>query len=129
MAPWYNPILNGYYIIQQILTADFLLVVKSTDSEFIAADANKLILMTLTSPINFIIVCIVLFGCFHCCAKSEKASYHKKIARLNTNTNELLNAFNLQVEPDNSSGLSNLSHSINSHKYSCVTYLKRTNPN
>lgn len=125
MAPWYNPILNGHYIIQQP-TADFLLV-KSTDSEFIAADANKLILMTLTSPINFIIVCIVLFGCFSLLRKErKKASYHKKIAQLNTNANELLNAFNLQVEPDNSSGLSNLSHSINSLNIHVATYLKQT---
>ena len=48
MAPWYNPMLNGHYLIHQP-SADFLLV-KTTDTEFIAANSTKLILMTLTSP-------------------------------------------------------------------------------
>ncbi|ENO00267.1 MULTISPECIES: GGDEF domain-containing phosphodiesterase [Pseudoalteromonas] len=125
MAPWYNPMLNGHYLIHQP-SADFLLV-KTTDTEFIAANATKLILMTLTSPINFILVCMVLFVGFTIIRKErKKISYQHQIAQLNNNANQLLVAFNLQPQHDNPSGLGNLSQSINNLNTHVANYLKQT---
>ncbi|MDN3391958.1 EAL domain-containing protein [Pseudoalteromonas sp. APC 3691] len=126
MAPWYNPILNGHYIIQQH-TADFLLI-KTTDTQFVAADSSKLIIMTLTSPINFLLLCILIFGSgLYLRRERRKRHYKNQIAELNGQANRLLTAFNLQVKPaENPLGVSSLSQSINSLNTHVDNYVKQT---
>ncbi|MGY8875831.1 MAG: putative bifunctional diguanylate cyclase/phosphodiesterase [Pseudoalteromonas sp.] len=126
MAPWYNPILNGHYIIKQP-TADFLLI-KTTDTQFVAADSNKLIMMTLASPMNFLFLCILIFGSgIYLRRERRKRHYKNQIAELNRQANSLLTAFNLQVKPaENPLGVSSLSQSINSLNSHVVNYVKQT---
>ncbi|GAA60497.1 diguanylate cyclase/phosphodiesterase with PAS/PAC sensor(s) [Pseudoalteromonas sp. BSi20652] len=126
MASWYNPILNGHYIIKQP-TADFLLI-KTTDTHFIAADSSKLILMTIASPINFLLLCILIFGCgLYLRRERRKRHYKNQIADLNVQANSLLTAFNLEVKPaENPLGVSSLSQSINSLNTHVVNYVKQT---
>jgi len=126
MAPWYNPILNGHYIIQQH-TAYFLLI-KTTDTQFVAADSSKLIIMTLTSPINFLLLCILIFGSgLYLRRERRKRHYKNQIAELNGQANRLLTAFNLQVKPaENPLGVSSLSQSINSLNTHVDNYVKQT---
>ncbi|MET6760235.1 bifunctional diguanylate cyclase/phosphodiesterase [Pseudoalteromonas sp. NCIMB_1079] len=126
MAPWYNPILNGHYIIEQP-TADFLLI-KTTDTQFVAADSNKLIMMTLASPMNFLFLCILIFGSgIYLRRERRKRHYKNQIAELNRQANSLLTAFNLQVTPpENPMGVSSLSQSINSLNSHVVNYVKQT---
>ncbi|MDO6837054.1 bifunctional diguanylate cyclase/phosphodiesterase [Pseudoalteromonas carrageenovora] len=126
MAPWYNPIINGHYIIEDS-SVNYLLI-KTTDTEFLAANAQKLVLMTLASPINFLIVCILLFGCgAYLRRERRKRQYKNQIAQLNLQANTLLNAFNLNVKPaENPSGVSSLSQSITSLNTHVANYLKQT---
>ncbi|MDC3211501.1 bifunctional diguanylate cyclase/phosphodiesterase [Pseudoalteromonas distincta] len=126
MAPWYNPILNGHYIVKQP-TVDFLLI-KTTDTQFVAADSNKLIMMTLASPMNFLFLCILIFGSgIYLRRERRKRHYKNQIAELNRQANSLLTAFNLQVKPaENPLGISSLSQSINSLNSHVVNYVKQT---
>jgi len=126
MAPWYNPIINGHYIIEDS-SVNYLLI-KTTDTEFLAANAQKLVLMTLASPINFLIICILLFGCgAYLRRERRKRQYKNQIADLNQQANTLLSAFNLSVKPSqNPSGVSSLSQSISSLNSHVANYLKQT---
>ncbi|MEL0646165.1 bifunctional diguanylate cyclase/phosphodiesterase [Pseudoalteromonas agarivorans] len=126
MAPWYNPIINGHYIIEDS-SVNYLLI-KTTDTEFLAANAQKLVLMTLASPINFLIICILLFGCgAYLRRERRKRQYKNQIADLNQQANTLLSAFNLSVKPSqNPSGVSSLSQSITSLNSHVANYLKQT---
>jgi len=126
MAPWYNPIINGHYIIEDS-SVNYLLI-KTTDTEFLAANAQKLVLMTLASPINFLIICILLFGCgAYLRRERRKRQYKNQIADLNQQANTLLSAFNLSVKPSqNPYGVSSLSQSITSLNSHVANYLKQT---
>jgi len=126
MASWYNPILNGHYIIKQP-SADFLLI-KTTDTQFVAADSNKLIMMTLESPINFLLLCVLIFGSgLYLRRERSKRHYKNQIAELNHQANSLLTAFNLQVKPsEHPLDISSLSQSINSLNTHVANYVKQT---
>ncbi|MEL0631422.1 EAL domain-containing protein [Pseudoalteromonas carrageenovora] len=126
MAPWYNPIINGHYIIEDS-SVNYLLI-KTTDTEFLAANAQKLVLMTLASPINFLIICILLFGCgAYLRRERRKRQYKNQIADLNQQANTLLSAFNLSVKPSqNPYGVSSLSQSVTSLNSHVANYLKQT---
>jgi len=126
MAPWYNPIINGHYIIEDS-SVNYLLI-KTTDTEFLAANAQKLVLMTLASPINFLIICTLLFGCgAYLRRERRKRQYKYQIADLNQQANTLLSAFNLSVKPSqNPYGVSSLSQSITSLNSHVANYLKQT---
>jgi diguanylate cyclase (GGDEF)-like protein len=126
IAPWYNPILNGHYIIHQP-NMDYLLV-KTTDTEFVTASSKSLVMMALTSPLNFFIVFILLFGSALYLKKERKKNYYKnKIIQINEQTNSLLIAFNLDTKfAENPNGISNLSQSINTLNTHVENYVKQT---
>jgi diguanylate cyclase (GGDEF)-like protein len=126
MAPWYNPVLNGHYIIHQP-NMDYLLI-KTNDTEFVAANANSLIMMALSSPLNFLIVFIAFFGFAVYVKKERRKSFYKnKIKQLNTQTNSLLNAFNLKSKlSENPNGITNLGQSINTLNTHVANYVKQT---
>lgn len=89
IAPWYNPVLSGHYTIDS--ASQTLLLVKTTDQHFIAADSNALILMVLTSPKNIIIFfsCILLLAVY-IKKQSRKQNHKHKLSQLNLQANKLL---------------------------------------
>ncbi|MDA8939863.1 EAL domain-containing protein [Pseudoalteromonas marina] len=126
IAPWYNPVLSGHYIIDS--ASQTLLLVKTTDQHFIAADSNALILMVLTSPKNIIIFfsCILLLAVY-IKKQSRKQNHKHKLSQLNLQANKLLESFNLDIEPaQNPNGISNLSKSITTLNMHVVNYVKQT---
>jgi len=84
--------------------------------------------MTLTSPINFLLLCILIFGSgLYLRRERRKRHYKNQIAELNGQANRLLTAFNLQVKPaENPLGVSSLSQSINSLNTHVDNYVKQT---
>lgn len=126
IAPWYNPVLSGHYTIDS--ASQTLLLVKTTDQHFIAADSNALILMVLTSPKNIIIFfsCILLLAVY-IKKQSRKQNHKHKLSQLNLQANKLLESFNLDIEPaQNPNGISNLSKSITTLNLHVVNYVKQT---
>ncbi|BBW93646.1 EAL domain-containing protein [Pseudoalteromonas sp. PS1M3] len=126
IAPWYNPVLSGHYTIDS--ASQTLLLVKTTDQHFIAADSNALILMVLTSPKNIIIFfsCILLLAVY-IKKQSRKQNHKHKLSQLNLQANKLLESFNLDIEPaQNPNGISNLSKSITTLNMHVVNYVKQT---
>lgn len=126
IAPWYNPVLSGHYTIDS--ASQTLLLVKTTDQHFIAADSNALILMVLTSPKNIIIFfsCILLLAVY-IKKQSRKQNHKHKLSQLNQQANKLLESFNLDIEPaQNPNGISNLSKSITTLNMHVVNYVKQT---
>jgi diguanylate cyclase (GGDEF)-like protein len=126
IAPWYNPVLSGHYTIDS--ASQTLLLVKTTDQHFIAADSNALILMVLTSPKNIIIFfsCILLLAVY-IKKQSRKQNHKHKLNQLNLQANKLLESFNLDIEPaQNPNGISNLSKSITTLNMHVVNYVKQT---
>ncbi len=126
IAPWYNPVLSGHYTIDS--ASQTLLLVKTTDQHFIAADSNALIFMVLTSPKNIIIFfsCILLLAVY-IKKQSRKQNHKHKLSQLNLQANKLLESFNLDIEPaQNPNGISNLSKSITTLNMHVVNYVKQT---
>ncbi|MBB1405023.1 EAL domain-containing protein [Pseudoalteromonas sp. SG44-5] len=126
LAPWYNPILNGYYIVKQN-NINFI-VLKTSKTEFIAVKANDLILITLTSPRNlFIFFVIFLIGFVYLKKELKKHYYTKKIIQLNKQTDTLLKAFNLQTKSAaNANSITTLSESISTLNSHVEHYVKQT---
>ena len=126
IAPWYNPILNGHYVIHD--TSKELLLVKTTDDEFMAVDASTLIIMTLTMPKNILIFIVFIGFCAVYYNKSgQKRRSEKKVVSLNQQVNQLLRAFNIEIESDeNQHELNTLTKSINSLNLHLAHYIKAT---
>jgi diguanylate cyclase (GGDEF)-like protein len=128
LTPWFNPLLNGQYVISTP-SKDYLLI-KTTDKHFVAANKQSLILLTLFSPINFFIIFLFIAVNIWFIRKEQKFNYYKqKLRQLNTQTQALLDSFNIQThysENTNTYSISHLSNAISLLENHIANHLKQT---
>ncbi len=124
--PWYNPILSGHRVITSAGN-DYLLV-RVTDTDFVTAKSSSLLLATLLSPANLIIVILMGLWLTWYLGNLKRIKQQKTtIEQLNLQTDKLLASFNIQlpsVEVTNSVvRLNQALSALNSH---ISTYARET---
>ena len=126
MPAWYNPILSGHNIIHADGT-DYLLI-KVTDSKFIAAQASAMIKATILSPANFIL--LILIGLFFTWYLGKQLNSKREkhlITQLNIQTQKVIDSFNIQLpELEHATDVTRLSQAINALTTHVKNYARET---
>ncbi|WP_275074576.1 putative bifunctional diguanylate cyclase/phosphodiesterase [Pseudoalteromonas ostreae] len=126
MPSWYNPILNGHYIVNKDGT-DYLLI-KATDTQFITAQTSALINATLLSPVNFILLILIgLFSIWYFGKQLNIKREKQQIEQLNTQKKKVIESFNIYLpELEHATEVTRLSQAINALTSHVANYARET---
>jgi len=124
--PWYNPVLSGHLLIKDN-SGDYL-VIRTTQSTYVAAPASLLINKTLFSPANVILFIFVSLLCTWLISRMRKTHQeHRAINGLSADIKRLLNKLNIPlVELSDANSMAQLNHAVNELNNHLINYTRET---